>query len=193
MCYLSLEKYFVPCYHIYRGDDMSEYTHIVHSFEPIYNENSRVLILGSLPSVRSREDGFYYGHPRNRFWKVTAAVVGKPVPVTTDEKKAFLLDSHIALWDVIAECDIIGSSDSSIKNVRAADISVITGLCPDIAVFTNGGTASSLYDKHILIKTSRPAVRLPSTSPANAAWSIERLTEEWKRLVSPFIFPEYGK
>ena len=169
---------------------MGEYTHIIHSFEPVYNENSRVLILGSLPSVKSREDGFYYGHPRNRFWKVAAAVTGRPTPVTTDEKKAFLLDSHIAVWDVIAECDIIGSSDASIKNVRAADISMITALCPDIAVFTNGGTASALYDKHMLPKTNRPAVRLPSTSPANAAWSAERLTEEWKNALLPFLFPD---
>ncbi|MBE6867480.1 MAG: DNA-deoxyinosine glycosylase [Ruminococcus albus] len=168
---------------------MGEYTHIIHSFEPVFNKNSRVLILGSLPSVKSREYGFYYGHPRNRFWKVTAALVGKPIPVTIEEKKAFLLDSHIAVWDVIAECDIIGSSDASIKNVRAADISVITDLCPDIEVFTNGGTASSLYDKHILPNSDRPAVRLPSTSPANAAWSTERLTEEWKRLISPYLFP----
>ena len=167
---------------------MGEYTHIIHSFEPIYNENSRVLILGSLPSVKSREEGFYYGHPRNRFWKVTAALVGKLVPVTTEEKKAFLLDSRIAVWDVIAECDIIGSLDASIKNVRAADISVITALCPDIAIFANGGTASALYDRHILPKTERPAVRLPSTSPANAAWSTERLTEEWKRVLLPILF-----
>ncbi|SFD03876.1 DNA-deoxyinosine glycosylase [Ruminococcus albus] len=167
---------------------MGEYTHIIHSFEPIYNENSRVLILGSLPSVKSREERFYYGHPRNRFWKVTATLVGKPVPVTTEEKKAFLLDSRIAVWDVIAECDIIGSSDASIKNVKAADISVITALCPDIAIFANGGTASALYDRHILPITERPAVRLPSTSPANAAWSTERLTEEWKRVLLPVLF-----
>ncbi|SEL38489.1 DNA-deoxyinosine glycosylase [Ruminococcus albus] len=167
---------------------MGEYTHIIHSFEPVYNENSRVLILGSLPSVKSREEGFYYGHPRNRFWKVTAEVVGKPVPVTIEEKKAFLLDSRIAVWDVIAECDIIGSSDASIKNVRTADISVITALCPDIAIFANGGTASVLYDRHILPKSERPAVRLPSTSPANAAWSTERLIEEWKRVLLPVLF-----
>ena len=167
---------------------MSEYTHIIHSFAPVYDKNSRVLILGSLPSVKSREEGFYYGHTRNRFWAVTAAIAGQPVPVTNDEKKAFLLSSNIAVWDVVAECDIIGSSDSSIKNVKAADISEILALCPDISVFANGGTASALYDRYILPNTSRPAVKLPSTSPANAAWNTERLTAEWKKALSPILF-----
>ena len=95
---------------------MSEYTHIVHEFEPVFDGNSRVLILGSLPSVKSREQGFYYGHPQNRFWRVTAAVFGEPVPNTIAEKRAMLLRCGVAVWDVIAECDIIGSSDASIKN-----------------------------------------------------------------------------
>ncbi len=166
---------------------MSVYTHIVHSFEPVYDRNSRVLILGSLPSVKSRETGFYYGHPRNRFWAVTAAITGRKLPVTNEEKKNFLLDTHIAVWDVVAECDISGSSDASIRNVRAADISVILALCPDITVFANGGTASSLYDKYIFPKTDRPAAKLPSTSPANAAWDINRLTAEWKKAISPLL------
>ena len=164
---------------------MGGYVHITHEFAPVFDKNSRVLILGSLPSVKSREEGFYYGHPRNRFWTVTAAVAGygQKVPVTVEEKKAMLLSAGIAVWDVIAECDIIGSSDASIKNAVPADLSEILALCPDIAVFANGSTAAKLYEKFQQKKTGRPAVKLPSTSPANAAWSTERLTAEWARLL----------
>ena len=107
------------------GDTFMEYTHVVHEFEPIYNEDSKVLILGSFPSVKSRANQFYYGHPQNRFWKVTAGVCGEEIPTTIEEKRAFLLRNHIAVWDVIESCDIVGSSDSSIKNVVANDMDVI--------------------------------------------------------------------
>ena len=158
---------------------MSEYTHIVHEFEPVFDGNSRVLILGSLPSVKSREQGFYYGHPQNRFWRVTAAVFGEPVPNTIAEKRAMLLRCGVAVWDVIAECDIIGSSDASIKNALPADLSRILGHAPIEAIFANGGTAARLYKKHQQPLTGREIVTLPSTSPANAAWSLEKLTEAW--------------
>lgn len=160
------------------------YTHVVHGFEPVYDENSRILILGSLPSVKSREQGFYYGHPQNRFWAVTAAVFGQPVPAGIPEKKAFLLRCGIALWDVIAECDIIGSSDASIKNAVATYLSRILSAAPIEAIYANGGTAEKLYIRHQQPQTHRPVIRLPSTSPANAAWSIERLTEEWRIRIS---------
>lgn len=168
---------------IYRGDEMGEYTHIVHGFEPVFDKHSRVLILGSLPSVKSREAGFYYGHPRNRFWTVLAALTGQPKPESTEEKRKFLLGAGIAVWDVIAECDIIGSSDASIKNVIPADLSLITAVCPNIAVFANGGTAARLYGKYQAEKTGLPITALPSTSPANAAWGLDRLTAEWGRLM----------
>ncbi|MCR5122841.1 MAG: DNA-deoxyinosine glycosylase [Ruminococcus sp.] len=163
-----------------------KYTHVVHGFEPVFDERSRVLVLGSLPSVKSREQGFYYGHPQNRFWRVTAAVFGEAVPpVTIPEKKAFLLRRGVALWDVIAECDIIGSADSSIRNVVPADLSQILDAAPIRAIFANGGTAERLYIKYQQAATGRGIIKLPSTSPANAAWNIARLTEAW-RTISDF-------
>ncbi len=160
--------------------------HIKHTFEPVFDSSSRILILGSLPSVRSREQNFYYGHPQNRFWKVIAAVTGEDVPLTVEEKKELLLRKHIAVWDVIAECDITGSSDSSIRNVVPTDLSVILDAAPIAAVFTNGSAASGIYRKYQLPLTRQEAVQLPSTSPANAAWSLERLVEIWKREIGRF-------
>lgn len=156
---------------------------IQHPIEPIYDEQSRVLILGSFPSVKSREQGFFYGHPQNRFWKVTAAVCHEDVPQTVEEKKAFLKRNHIAVWDVIHSCDIEGSADSTIKNVVANDLTEILS-CADIrAIYVNGKKAEQLYKKYIFSKIQREAICLPSTSPANAAWSVERLTEVWKQIV----------
>ena len=152
---------------------------IVHPIPPLYDEKSNILILGSFPSVRSREEGFFYGHKQNRFWKVTAAVFGAKVPQTVEEKRAFLLQNHIALWDVIASCDIVGSSDSSIRNVTPNDLSVILDHAKINAIFVNGKTAYQYYRKYSEKKTGREAICLPSTSPANAAWSIDRLTESW--------------
>lgn len=158
---------------------MSEYQHIRHTFEPVYDENSKILILGSLPSVKSRETGFYYGHPQNRFWRVLAALLCCPVPTTNEEKKRMLLAHHIAVWDVIESCDIIGSSDSSIKNVVPADIGKIVGKTDIKKIFANGKKAENLYQKYIFPKTKMPITALPSTSPANAACSLEKLTEVW--------------
>ena len=162
---------------------MGEYQHIVHTFEPVFDEHSKILILGSLPSVRSREQGFYYGHPQNRFWKVTAGVLGMPVPQDISAKKGFLLSSHIAVWDVISECDIIGSSDASIKNVVPTDIQRVLDGCDIKAVFANGSTAAKLYDKYQKPLTDREINTLPSTSPANAAFSLEKLLGSWKCLL----------
>ena len=153
---------------------------IVHPIPPVYDGASRILILGSFPSVRSREACFFYGHPQNRFWKVTAAVFGEPVPQTVEEKRAFLLRNHIAVWDVIASCDITGSSDASIRNVTANDLDRILRAADIRTVYVNGRTAYKYYQKYAEPATGRPAVCLPSTSPANAAWSVERLTEAWK-------------
>jgi hypoxanthine-DNA glycosylase len=167
----------------YAGDKMQKYTHIVHGFEPIFDKQSKILILGSLPSVKSREQGFYYGHPRNRFWKVLAAVTDMPVPNTVSEKREFLTAVHIAVWDVIQQCDIIGSSDASIKNVVPTDIQRVLDGCDIKAVFANGSTAAKLYDKYQKPLTDREINTLPSTSPANAAYSLERLLQSWKCLL----------
>lgn len=152
---------------------------IIHPIPPLYDENSGILILGSFPSVRSREEGFFYGHPQNRFWKVTSAVYGEDTPNTVEEKKSFLLRNHIALWDVIGSCDIEGSSDSSIRNVRANDLSKILEYADIRSIYVNGQTAYKYYRKYSEKETGKAAICLPSTSPANAAWSLERLKNAW--------------
>lgn len=157
-----------------------EYQHIRHEFDPVYDRNSEILILGTLPSVKSREQRFYYGHKQNRFWKVIAALYGEAVPVTIEEKKKILLRHHIALFDVIAECDIAGSSDSTIRNVVPTDLSVILKQAPVRKIFANGNKAYDLYMKYSYEKTGMEARRLPSTSPANAAYQMERLLQSWK-------------
>lgn len=152
---------------------------IQHPIEPVYDAASRVLILGSFPSVKSREAGFFYGHPQNRFWKVLAAVTGQEVPITIPDKRKFLLRTHIAVWDVIQSCDIVGSSDSSIKNVVANDLSEILEQSAIHRIYVNGKKAEQLYQKYIYPQTKIEAVCLPSTSPANAAWNLERLKDAW--------------
>lgn len=152
---------------------------IQHPFPPLYDAHSEILILGSFPSVKSREQQFFYGHPQNRFWRVTAAVFGVEIPVTIEEKRTFLLRNHIALWDVIASCEITGSSDSSIRNVVPNDLTPIFETAKIRQIYVNGGTAAKYYDKFQKPLLFREAVRLPSTSPANAAWSLERLITAW--------------
>ncbi|MCR4648955.1 MAG: DNA-deoxyinosine glycosylase [Lachnospiraceae bacterium] len=159
---------------------MSESGKVVHPIEPVYDKESKILILGSFPSVKSREQGFFYGHPQNRFWKVLARVFDEQTPVEIDEKRAFLLRNHVAVWDVIHSCDIVGSSDSSITNVEVNDLSRILEAAPIERIFVNGKTAEKLYKKYTQKKTGRECYCLPSTSPANAAWSVERLSKEWE-------------
>ena len=184
---------------------MKSYQQLTHEFRPVFNEESRILILGTFPSVKSREEHFYYGHPQNRFWKVLAAVTDEPVPIDILQKKQLLLNHHIALWDVIKSCEIIGSSDSSIRNVIPADIGSLLKQAPIAAIFGNGNKACELFQKYTLpmfkadniskplsdspvIETVYSIRKLPSTSPANAAWSLERLIYEWKRQIDPFLF-----
>ena len=150
-----------------------------HPFPPLYDKNSKVLILGSFPSVKSREEMFFYGHKQNRFWRVISAVMGVDLPETIKEKESLLHSNHIALWDVIASCDITGSSDSSIKNVIPNDISIILENADIRGIFVNGKTAEKYYNRYIRDTFQRDAVCLPSTSPANAAWSMEGLIEAW--------------
>lgn len=163
--------------------------HIIHSIEPVFDAESRVLILGTMPSPKSREVQFYYGHPQNRFWRVLAAVLGEEVPQSVPEKKAMLLRHRIALWDVLAECEITGASDSSIRNPVANDLSVILGYAPVQAVFTTGATAWKLYTRLQKPHTGIEAVRLPSTSPANCAVKMEALTEAYKAIL-PWLEPD---
>ena len=152
---------------------------LIHPFGPLYNESSRVLILGSFPSVKSREQNFFYGHPQNRFWKVIAAEFGTEVPETIEDKKCLILSNGLALWDSIASCEITGSSDSSIRNAKANDISVILSSCDIRRIYCNGKKSHELYRKYIEPATGRSAECLPSTSPANAQWTLDRLIEAW--------------
>lgn len=152
----------------------------VHPFEPVFDNNSRLLVLGSFPSVRSRQEGFFYGHPRNRFWRVMAAVLECPVPESIYDKKRLLLDNRIALWDAAAACVIKGSADSSIKGIIPNDIDMILKIGSIDRIYANGKTAGNIYEKHIKGKNGPPVTVLPSTSPANAAFSLERLIEEWR-------------
>lgn len=151
-----------------------------HNIEPVYDEHSRVLILGSFPSVKSREQQFFYGHKQNRFWRVMAQVFGCAVPESVEQKREMLLSHHVAVWDVIASCEITGSSDASIRDVAPNDLSRILS-CANIGrIYTNGGKAHQLYQRYIYPVNGREACLLPSTSPANAGYSLERLVEAWQ-------------
>ena len=155
------------------------YTHIIHPIPAFYRENSRILILGSFPSVKTRESGFFYGHPQNRFWKVMAALFDEPVPSCNEEKAALLERNRVALWDSIHSCDIIGSSDSSIKNAVPNDFSEILNAADIKHIFTNGKQSHNVYNRYCLPHTGVEDICLPSTSPANAAWTLEKLTGAW--------------
>ena len=152
---------------------------ILHPFGPLFGPESRILILGSFPSVKSREQNFFYGHPQNRFWKVIAALFDRPVPATIPEKKELILRHGLALWDSIASCVITGSSDASIRDVRANDLRIILDSCPIERIYCNGRKSHEMYNRYILPALGREAVCLPSTSPANAQWSLEKLTAAW--------------
>lgn len=160
-----------------------ENAHQVHTIAPLFCKESKVLILGSFPSVKSREAAFYYGHAQNRFWRVISSVFDSFLPTTNEEKRELIISNNLALWDVIASCDITGSSDSSIKNVVPNNIELILENSKVERIFTNGGTAYSLYNKYLHDRVGIEAVKLPSTSPANASWSLERLCSEWSRLI----------
>ncbi|MDD6328162.1 MAG: DNA-deoxyinosine glycosylase [Lachnospiraceae bacterium] len=159
------------------------FLHVKHEFEPVYDEKSHILILGTFPSVKSREQNFYYGHPQNRFWKVIAALCEEMVPLSIPEKTDLLLRHHIAVWDVIAECDIRGSGDSSIKNVVPTDLSVILQNAPVDKIYANGTKAYDFYMKYSYPIFGNEIIKLPSTSPANAVFGLERLIDAWGQIV----------
>lgn len=152
---------------------------ITHPFPPLYDENSETLILGSFPSVKSRENMFFYGHPQNRFWKVIPKIYDEKLPDTIGEKKALILNHRLALWDSIRSCTIVGSSDSSVRDVVPNDISEIISNSKIDRIFCNGALSYKMYMKYIFPTTEIKALKLPSTSPANAACSLERLIGEW--------------
>ena len=155
---------------------------IAHPFDPVWNADSRVLVQGTFPSVQSRANDFYYGHPQNRFWKVLGEVFHQPVPQTVEQKRGFLLANGVALWDVLASCDIVGSADSAIRNPAANDLSPLLERANIRRIFTNGQTAARFYHLYCEPLTGRLAETLPSTSPANAAWSVDRLAKAWAAL-----------
>ena len=155
-------------------------TRVTHEFPALFDDNSEVLLLGSIPSPKSREQGFYYGHPQNRFWKVLASVLNEPFPATIDEKKTMLLKHQIALWDVLDSCTIIGASDTSIEDVVPNDIASLLAKTKIKRIFCTGATAHKLYEKYCEAATGIKAVKLPSTSPANCAVKMEKIVEEYK-------------
>lgn len=156
---------------------------VVHPFPPLYTPSSKILILGSFPSPKSREAMFFYGHPRNRFWQVISALLEEPFPETVPERRDLLLRRDIAAWDVIASCEIAGASDSSIQNVRPNDLRPILEAAPIRRIYVNGKTAAAMYDKYTRPLTGREAVCLPSTSPANASWTLPKLMTAWSRIL----------
>jgi len=156
---------------------------VEHILQPVYDKNSRVLILGSIPSPKSRENGFYYGHPQNRMWTVLSQVCGENKPETNEEKKAFLLRNNIAMWDVLAECEIDGAKDSSIKKPVPNDINMILRESKVKNIYTTGKIAWNLYEKLCYPATGLHAYNLPSTSPANCAYSLERLVKEYIKIL----------
>ena len=167
------------------GDGAKGAQRVVHPLEPVFDEGSRVLVLGTMPSPKSREAGFYYGHPQNRFWKVMAALFDELLPRTTDERRALVLRHGIALWDVLAECTIAGASDGSIGQCVPNDLGRVLDQAPIQAIFCTGAKAAELYRRHCQPLTSREAVRLPSTSPANAAVGLPQLVEAYGAIL-PF-------
>lgn len=153
--------------------------HVQHTFEPIFDRQSEILILGTFPSVKSRENNFYYGHKQNRFWKVIATLCNASLPETVEEKKQLLLNNHIAVWDVIDSCDIEGSSDSSIRNVVPTRLEIVLAGGNVRKIYANGAKAYELYNKYQKDKTGMEIIKLPSTSPANAATRLDALIDKW--------------
>lgn len=157
---------------------------ISHPIAPFCPESAQILVLGSFPSVASREMGFYYGHRQNRFWRVLASLYNCSLPSTVEEKQRLLSDMGIAVWDVIASCEITGSADNSIRSVIPNDIGLILETLPIERIFVNGKTAEKYYNRYIKDRVGRKAILLPSTSPANAAWELDRLIEAWRAITN---------
>lgn len=162
-----------------KSNDKNTHNYYTHTFEPVYDSSSRILILGTFPSVKSREQGFYYGHPQNRFWRLIAGLTNEAVPCTVPEKKKLLLDNNIAIWDVVKSCRVTGSSDSSITEVEPAPVAELLRVTPISRIYANGGKAYELYYRYCYEAAGLDIIKLPSTSPANAAYGMDRLLKEW--------------
>lgn len=158
-----------------------------HNITPVWDPDSKILILGSFPSVKSREAAFFYHHPQNRFWKVLAAVTEDVLPESIGDKKAFLHRHHIAVWDVIASCTITGSSDASIRDVVPNPVEELLKQTQIVRIFVNGKTAQKLYDRYLKERCVQEAIVLPSTSPANAAWKLDALVETWENRIAEAV------
>ena len=171
------------------AESKAAYTHVGPGLPPLYGARAKALILGSFPSPKSREQGFFYGHPQNRFWPMLAAVTGEPVPDWADleAKKRIILRHGLAVWDTIGACDIRGASDASIRNAVPNDVAALIRQLGVQAVFCNGAASGRIYAKYAEPLTHLPAVVLPSTSPANAAWSPARLQAVWGAALAPFL------
>lgn len=168
---------------------MAEYTRVGPGLPPLHGERARVLILGSFPSPKSREQGFYYGHPQNRFWPLMAALTGRAVPEHNDipAKRALIIQNGLAVWDVIRSCEIIGASDASIRDVEPNDLAGLIARLGVERVVCNGSTSARLYRKYAQKYTGMDCVGLPSTSPANASFRLERLRQVWGEALGPFL------
>ena len=157
---------------------------VLHPLEPVADAGSRVLLLGTMPSPKSREAGFYYAHPQNRFWRVLAALWGEETPAGTQERLAFARRHHIALWDVLRACSIEGADDGSIRQPEVNDLRQVLERADIRAIFTTGAKAAALYKRHCLPVTGRPAIPLPSTSPANCRVTLDGLTEAYRAILA---------
>ncbi|MCI6176721.1 DNA-deoxyinosine glycosylase [bacterium] len=166
-----------------------EFTRVGPGLPPLCGDRAGALILGSFPSPKSRAQGFYYGHPQNRFWPLMASLTGEPAPTREDldAKREIILRHDLAVWDVIRACTIRGASDASIRDVEPNDLAALVRRLGVTAVFCNGATSGRLYEKYALPRTGLPAVVLPSTSPANAAWTMDRLRQTWGAALGPFV------
>jgi TDG/mug DNA glycosylase family protein len=167
--------------------ERSDFPAEFYGFEPVWGRDSRALILGTWPSPKSRAQGFYYGHPQNRFWPLLARLTGNDRPVTIEEKKSLILNSGLALWDTLAHCTIVGARDETIEDPVPNDIAGLLARAPVEAIFCNGAAAWKFYEKFARPLTGIKAVKLPSTSPANAAWSLDRLQEAWGQALGPYL------
>ena len=161
---------------------------VTHTLSPIYDATSRVLILGSMPSPKSRETGFYYGHPQNRFWRVMSYILNEPLPQTNDEKRSLLMRHHIALWDVLFSCDICGAADQSIQNPVANDLNRIIKAAPIGAIFATGRAAERYYNQLCRHTVGQNIIALPSTSAANCRYSFEKLAKSYEAIL-PYLAP----
>ena len=162
---------------------MAEPQRVGPGFAPVASPRSHVLILGSFPSAKSREVGFYYGHPQNRFWPLMAHLLGQPIPETIEQKKALILQNGLALWATVCCCTITGASDASIRDVQPNDIAMLCRTYPIEKIYCNGAASFRVYQKYAQEQTGITAEKLPSTSPANAAWRMERLQTAWAQVI----------